>query len=587
VIALGLVSAAATAACAVRALGFRSLPARLLAGYVLLVAQIVLVVEALSPFRAMTATNVLVGQAILLLLGLGALRRRPASRRTRSSLVAELRGDRIVCALLLVVAAALGYELALAVLTPPNNWDSMSYHLSRAAAWYQHHGVAYVDAHTQRENANPPNAEILALYTFVLARGDRFVAAWQWLAEAASLVGVFMVARRLRFGAVPSLLAALLFAAFAQTALQASTTQNDLITASLVLACVAFAASRERHSLPIAAAALGLAVGTKLTAIFALPALAVVLAVAVPRRDRRRFALLVVAGIALLGSFGYVLNVVHAGSPLGPSSATSAWRPASVLDPPKTAAGIVVSTVLDLRGAPSWAANEDFSYFGPLGVLLVAPIVVRTLRRWRSGAASPLEGTLALSLPLFVAVLALGYRYNAWIGRFMLVPGALVAPLAASIHHRRRYAASVVGVAIAALAGTLAFDAVKPSGFRTASSIWTASPAHAEAGQRPAMEPVLRAIRSCIPATAAVGYVLGEDDWDYPLYGPRLERTLVRLPLGAALAGAERAHVDWAIARSRLLGPMLPGWADVNFPASGLVLLARDRSLAACAASAA
>jgi hypothetical protein len=552
---------------------------------VLLLAEIVLVVELLSPFRSVTETGVLVAQAILLLVALVASRRRPAPPPARPSLLRELRRDRLVGALLVVVAAALAYELALALFTPPNNWDSMSYHLSRAAAWYRHQGVAYVDAHTQRENANPPNAEILALFTFVLAKGDRFAAAWQWLAELGSLVGVFMVARRLRFGPVPALLASLLFAALAQTALQASTTQNDLITASLVLACVAFAASGERHSLVLAATALGLAVGTKLTALFALPAVAVVLAAAVPRRSCGRLALLSCAGIAAFGSYGYVLNALHAGSLLGPSSATASWRPGSWLDPPRTVIGVAVGTILDLRGGRGWAANEDFSFFGPLGALLVVPIVVRTLRRRRTGKASSLEGALALSLPLFVVVLAFGYRYNDWIGRFMLVPGALVAPLAAAVYRHRRYTAALVGVAVVGLFSTIAFNHVKPSGVLTASSIWTASRAEAAAEQRPAMEPVLQTIERCVPPQAEVGYALGEDDWDYPLYGPRFQRSLVRLRAGTALAAARRAGIRWVVARHRLLGPLRPGWTAVRFPATGLVVLARTRSLAACAAS--
>ena len=53
-----------------------------------------------------------------------------------------------------VVGGALLYAAFVVVATPPNNWDSMTYHLSRAAAWHQRHRVEYVPAHTERQNAD-------------------------------------------------------------------------------------------------------------------------------------------------------------------------------------------------------------------------------------------------------------------------------------------------------------------------------------------------------------------------------------------------------------------------------------------------
>ena len=34
-----------------------------------------------------------------------------------------------------VVVVVLGYELLLALTVPPNNWDSLTYHLARVGAW--------------------------------------------------------------------------------------------------------------------------------------------------------------------------------------------------------------------------------------------------------------------------------------------------------------------------------------------------------------------------------------------------------------------------------------------------------------------
>jgi 4-amino-4-deoxy-L-arabinose transferase-like glycosyltransferase len=449
----------------------------------------------------------------------------------------------------------------------------MSYHLSRAAAWYQHHGVAYVDAHTERENAYQPNAEILVLYTFLFAHRDTFAAAWQWLAELPTLVAIYMVARRLDFGRPPAVFAALLFAALSQTALQAVTTQNDLLAASLVASCVAFLASKERHRLWLAAVALGLALGTKLTVVFAFPAVVILAALLVPRREWKKLAGLSVLATAVFGAFGYVLNIANSGSLLGPQSATAAYQQHSWIGRLGTLAGVSIKVVLD----PPFP-NEDFSYFGPLGALVVAPVVVLTLRRWRQGRATALEAAVAGALPLYIVALAFLYRLNPWIGRFMLTPAALVAPLFASVYRNRHYAAAASAIATVSLGLTLLFNPAKPSGIGAGRSIWTMTRTEAQTVQRFRMGPVFATVAACVPEHARVGYVLGGDDWDYPLYGERLTRTIVRLHRPTPLRRADDLNLEWLLIRRPLVGQSPSHWSTMRFRGTELVLLQRKRS---------
>ena len=49
-----------------------------------------------------------------------------------------------------MLAGALGYELLVALTAAPNNYDSLTYHLSRAADWKQHGGISL-----DRERARP------------------------------------------------------------------------------------------------------------------------------------------------------------------------------------------------------------------------------------------------------------------------------------------------------------------------------------------------------------------------------------------------------------------------------------------------
>src|SRR5438046_547892 len=99
-----------------------------------------------------------------------------ARRRYRSGAVLPL----ALGAVLAAAAAAL--QLVVGVTTAPSNWDSMTYHLSRAAYWLQQGSIAHYDGASIRQLASPPNAEILFAWTMSLAGDDSFVTVIQWLA---------------------------------------------------------------------------------------------------------------------------------------------------------------------------------------------------------------------------------------------------------------------------------------------------------------------------------------------------------------------------------------------------------------------
>ena len=559
------------------ALGARSFFGLALSTYVITSALIVLEIEILSAFRAVTEGKVLGAEALVLMVAALTLRaaKKPARLRFPRSVVTVARGEPLVAVLLAVVVAAMGYELALALLTPPNNWDSLSYHLSRAAAWYQHGGVSYVQSHTERENANPDNAEILVLYTFLFAHDD-------------SLRGLLAMARPVcvdardlrgrptcRFDGRPG--------ALRQPALRmsragcASIRHDPERSARRIVPrdVAAFLAGAEAPRLPLAALAFGLAVGTKFTAVYAVPALVPIAASLLARRQRAPLILYCCVAVGVLGSLAYVLNLVHTGSLLGAASATRGLHRHSLAGFARTVGGVLIDVVLDFRLAPGLRRDEDSSYFGLLGFALVLPVIVLTVRRWAHGHASRLEVSLAAALPLYLLTLAAANTYNQFLGRFLITPVALTAPLFATVLKYRRYAAVVGAVAMQTLATSLLFDHAKPSGFFGTTSIWGMTRAEAQSVQRPAMRPVLEALDRRVPPNARVGYVLGSDDWDYPLYGRRLTRRLVKLDPHRAFGEATSAGLEWQLVRQRLVGPAPPGWQVQRFQASRLALLQR------------
>jgi hypothetical protein len=511
-----------------------------------------------------------------------------------------------------VVLAAVGYELFLVVATPPNNYDSLTYHLARVAAWLQQGHAGYYNAATARANAFPGNAELGIVWTVALLGRDTLAALPQLLAELGLLAAIYGIGRRLAFGRPAALFAALLAATLSQVALQSVTTQNDLVAAAFVAAGLYFVLGRERRELPLAGLAAALAVGTKLTGLLALPILVLAALLVLPRR---RLAELAAAGaIAFLGfgAFWYVENTAHTHHPLGvvpeadpyraSHSAGSAWSTTAKVywrfvdftgmkppDPLLTGlsdvgADLFNATDIDTGArdskrvaydlTPRTGSSEDTSYFGPLGFLLLLPLSAAFLLAWLARRTSRMRGVVAATLPLFAIAVGLTQTYNPWLGRFMIIPAALVMPLAAWLYDRRlRLLTLAVGFAgVATLAGTHVHNIGKPVGLHGATPVWSMAREDAQALTAGPFSCVVSLVDS-LPPRATIGAVLGNNDPEYLLYGPDLERRIVLLhaPVEAP------ADMRWILVSPVVGKVAAPGWNDQELR-GGLHLLTRESS---------
>jgi len=592
---------ALTAGLVASALRLRSVGVFAVAWWVLLCAEVVAAAEILSLAHALRPLGYALVEAVALALALGAWRR---SGRPRPPLPPRLPVSPLLAALALVVVAGCAYELFLLTTTPPNNWDSMHYHLARVAAWHAHRSLDYFPTHNAIENVYPPNAELLVLWTVTFLGRDLLAALPQFVAALATSASVFAIARRLGYDSRCSAFSALLFPTLTIVALESVTTQNDLVEASFVAAAAALALGRTRVETVLAGVALGLAAGTKLTFLYALPPLVAIGLAALPRRRLAELCAAAIAGFALLGMYGYLQNLVETGRPQGKAQEVSSLPPQVTLAGTASSVARTAYRLVDLSGfhppgaltshiagaakrvfetlhippnppasttigtfefayAPNDAASEDSSAFGPLGFLLLVPLSLGFLVAWALRRAARTRAAFALALPLYLLALALGTRWNLYVDRFLVTPAALTLPLAPAVLRRAGVRAAVLLVAAATLALALAYDASKPAG------LWNRSRADAQAVRWPELRPVLEAVQKRVPARARLGVDLAAGDWEYPLWGPRLSRTLVWLPQQPP------DGLDWVVLGSHVAARPHGRWCAQRFPTVHWTLLHR------------
>ena len=214
----------------------------------------------------------------------------------------------------------------IAIIAPPNNWDSMTYHMSRVRHWIQQQSVAHYDTSELRQLFSNPWAEFAIAHMYILTGTDRLANCVQWFSMVGSLAAVSLLASSLGGGKGAAVLAAVVAGTIPMGILESSSTQNDYVTGFWLL-CFSYFLLRIKHSSSMGrptwmciiylGLSLGLAILTKGTAyVFALPFLCWFTWFVVRRLSWRALPILgVVGGLVITLNIGHALrnwSVFHA-----------------------------------------------------------------------------------------------------------------------------------------------------------------------------------------------------------------------------------------------------------------------------------
>jgi len=598
----------------------------LVAAYVIGWAWLVVLSFALSAVDLVTQGWLLAATMLAAAASTGAwvlVGRPPLARPPSRAAVRNLLRDPIVLALTAIAALALVYTAVLAIGVAPNDWDALTYHVSRAALWKQHHAIGlFGHPNDFRLNVNPPIGEIGQLFVLTLENGDRFVNVLQLVALLATSTAVYVTARRIGLDARAGLFGGLAFMLLPLPLLQGSSALTDIVVASFIVAAICFLLTTRLPELALGAIALGLAVGTKFTGPLAVPVIAAV-ALLGPARARWRWLLLAGAAGFTVGAFWYVVNFAQTGSftgNIGQSGPQTlnwiGWRARqyllgaiqvpgsphnSVLEcliaggvlialsialKPRSKhwsrwllfGGFVTAFLPQLAFAGAWllkrsgaessplasAPDTVLSWYGPVALLLVPVSFVLVLQAFRSRRL-PAVALLLSAGPVVALVTLLLLSYDPWRGRFFAYAFAISAATWGIALTRRS-----IAVAAVALTGTMAVVSLgqylsKPSGVKFLVDGRPGILGATRVDQQLILRSgggdgsAIRFISRHAPADAHVAVALEENDYLSPYFGPHYRR---RVSFVDPVTAAVPGDVGWVVAASTLtqLGPCK--WAD-------------------------
>ena len=196
--------------------------------------------------------------------------------------------------------------------------------------------------------------------------------------------------------------------------------------------------------------------------------------------------------------------------------------------------GVLAPVNENLNQIYTHIANEDYSAFGPVGIVSLVLAIALTVRAVLRRTADLRQLALAAALPFFLVVISLVTFWNPFLIRFFLVPAALAAPLLAHLF-RSRFVTAAYAVA-AALAITLTLTRVQTKPLSSPYGLgrpWNLTQADAmTTNSRTEYARALTDYRRLVPPRACVGALLGSFDPSYLLFEPRLDHRVVYLPGG-------------------------------------------------------
>ncbi len=233
---------------------------------------------------------------------------------------------------LLIVSVA---NLALVLFTAPNEWDSMTGHLNRVIRYIQNGTMAHFGGANWNMDTYPKSPTTIQIYSYLISgKIENAMKLLHYLSYWITVVAVFGMAQRIGRNLSASVFCAICYSLFLDFLVQAISTETDIVLTAY-LSCLMYYLftyfnNRENKYLYLAGLTFGIALGHKITFVFLLPSLFVIMiytVFAAPNTrvflDRFwRLAVSIVMSVMVYAlPSGYIRNIQVFGHPIGPPTA--------------------------------------------------------------------------------------------------------------------------------------------------------------------------------------------------------------------------------------------------------------------------
>lgn len=251
--------------------------------FLYLCVQVILSVEWLSYFKYLNPTGFLIIHGAILLISFLFLKTFKLSLSNdwknycefKNNLLNAAEGHPLLGILIGTMLFSIFWRILLIIGVPPNHSDSLSYQLPRIAYWMQSQSLHPQDNFNKRITSAPWNMEIMMLWTMISSRSVLLCGLIQFFSYLLSGSLLFMCLRNFLQikGSLP-LVVTLAWMALPENVLLSTAAENNICVAYFLMFSLLYFLLGNKmkmdHYSFISALALGLAIGTKVTALIVL-----------------------------------------------------------------------------------------------------------------------------------------------------------------------------------------------------------------------------------------------------------------------------------------------------------------------------
>lgn len=364
--------------------------------------------------------------------------------------------------------------------SPPSNYDSMTYHLARAAFWNQNHSIDHYYTQHVLQNVHPQIGEIGLLWIIIFTNADILVFLVQLFSYILIIITLYKLLRLLKYNKLTSLFTTFIFAFLDIVFLESNSTQNDLVAASfLIVAFYYLVKSAKDEKINIFNIILvglisGLTIGTKGYIYLFIPGF-LIFFILYGKHNKQKYlkllyiALFTIAGVFLFASYNLIQNYIYYGNFISDTKSIDTYGIENTGIKPlisnftrnissfyqlkdfdsDTLGAFIINTLNKIHNSikislsdpgTTWAGayfflsgnpiNFDDSYFGPLGFFIVLPITIINLllislsKRLRQIKETLEKYKTSIIILIIPALFLIGYSYlfkwHQWGGRLLI-----------------------------------------------------------------------------------------------------------------------------------------------------------------------
>jgi len=154
---------------------------------------------------------------------------------TFPSLNVVSKNSKINLIFIVIICIILTVTFLTALFSPPNNWDSHTYHMARIMHWIQNESVDFFLTNNHRQNSYPPFSEYILVNIQVLLNNDSLANLLQWFSFFICIISVSLISKEYGQKINFQILSAFLIATIPSSILASSNTKNDLVLGAYVL----------------------------------------------------------------------------------------------------------------------------------------------------------------------------------------------------------------------------------------------------------------------------------------------------------------------------------------------------------------